>query len=67
MIKVIRKEPNQELTDSISTRDIVAIETDSAVILTEAVKQSIEITYDELGYPNVGTVDLGVQYDHRVT
>ena len=67
MIKVIRKESNQEPTDTISTRDIVAIETDYAVILTEAVKQSVEITYDELGYPNVGTVDLGVQYDHRVT
>lgn len=68
MTKVIRKESYEDASSlRISNQDILAIETDSSVILTEAVKQAIEVTYDELGYPDTKIVDLGVQYDHRVT
>ena len=69
MIKVIKKQSyngnNSELL--ISPRDIVAIDTGSSIVLTQAVKGSIDITYDEHGYPDVDLVDLGIQYDHRVT
>lgn len=68
MTKVIRKESYEDVSGfSISRRDIEAIETDTSVILTEAVKQAVEVVYDELGYANVDVIDLGVQYDHRVT
>lgn len=68
MTRVIRKESYDNVSNfTISRTDIMAIETDSSVILTEAVKQAVEVEYDELGYPNIGVIDLGVQYDHRVT
>ena len=70
MIKVIKKQSyngsdNGELL--ISPRDIVAIDTGSSIVLTQPVKGLIDITYDEQGCPDVDLVDLGVQYDHRVT
>ena len=68
MTKVIRKESYEAVSNlSISPRDIQALETDTSVVLIEAVKQAVEIEFDELGYANVGVIDLGVQYDHRVT
>ena len=68
MTKVIRRESVQDVSNfTISRRDIEAIETDKSVILIEAVKEAHELVYDELGNVNSGIVDLGVQYDHRVT
>lgn len=36
-------------------------------ILSDAVKQVIEITYNSLGQPSISTANLGMQYDNRVT
>lgn len=51
----------------ISNTDIVALVTDSSVILTEPVKKYINIKYNALGYPSVNRIILGMQYDHRVS
>ena len=67
MINVIRKEPNMASRSIISNTDIEALDTGTSVILMEAVKQSINITYDALGHADVSTINLGTQYDHRVT
>lgn len=68
MINVIRKQSISGTTKSnISTVDIEAIDTGTSVILLEPVKQSITITYDAFGYADTSLVNLGVQYDHRVT
>ena len=67
MITVIRKNTSDIELSNISPQDIEAIDTGESVILLEPVKQAIDITYDELGYANVSSVGLGVQYDHRVT
>ena len=66
---VIFKESVQDpITQHISTKDIIVYDRGEGLMLTEPVKRGIEIKYDAAGQPNVqGTVDLGVQYDHRVT
>ena len=51
----------------ISNTDIVALVTDSSVILTEPVKKYINIKYNALGYSSVNRIILGMQYDHRVS
>lgn len=68
MINVIRKESISGTTKSvISPTDIEALDTGTSVILMEPVKQYINITYDALGHADVSSVNLGTQYDHRVT
>ena len=69
---VMRKQQIVDPTTlTISTQDIIAYERGSSLLLTEPVKQAVEIEYDALGYPVAaatnGIVNLGVQYDHRVT
>jgi hypothetical protein len=68
--KVILKEQVVDPTTlQISTRDIVVYDRGEGLYLTEPVKQAITIKYDRNGYTTNlnGTVNLGVQYDHRVT
>ena len=68
MINVIRKQSIDNPSRSIiSNKDIEALVVDESIILLEPVKQSIEITYDELGHADKTSVNLGTQYDHRVT
>ena len=68
MINVIRKQSVGGTPRSIiSNTDIEALDTGETIILLEPVKQAIEITYDELGHPDKTLVNLGAQYDHRVT
>lgn len=67
MINIIRKEAILTSDNTISTRDIIALETEKSVVLTDPVKNYINISYDELGNPSSTFVDFGVQYDHRVT
>ena len=68
MINVIRKQSVGGTPRSIiSNTDIEALDTGETLILLEPVKQAIEITYDELGHPDKTLVNLGAQYDHRVT
>lgn len=68
MINVIRKQStNNAPVSKISITDLEAIDVGNSVILLEPVKKSINITYDALGYADVPLLDLGVQYDHRVT
>lgn len=68
--KVILKEQVVDPTTlQISTRDIVVYDRGEGLYLTEPVKQAITIKYDKNGYTTNlnGAVNLGVQYDHRVT
>ena len=68
MIKVIKKDSTHEINAaSISKTDIEALDTGTSIIFLEPVKQSIDITYDALGYADVSFINLGVQFDHRVT
>lgn len=68
MINVIRKQPIGETpTSVISHTDIEALVVDESIILLEAVKQTIDITYDAEGRADKALVSLGTQYDHRVT
>ena len=68
MIKVIKKDSTHEINAaSISKADIEALDTGTSIIFLEPVKQSINITYDALGYADVSFINLGVQFDHRVT
>lgn len=68
MIKVIRKQSIDSPSMSvISNKDIEALVVDESIILLEPVKESIEITYDELGHADKTSINLGAQYDHRVT
>ena len=68
MINVIRKQNISNLSEGrISATDIEALVVDESVILLEAVKQAIDITYDSLGHADKNLVNLGTQYDHRVT
>ena len=68
MINVIRKQPTGDTPKSIiSHTDIEALVVEESIILLEPVKQSIDITYDALGYADKALINLGTQYDHRVT
>ena len=67
MIKVIKNEPKTIDSSAISRTDIEALDTGTSIIFLEPVKQSIDITYDALGYADVSFINLGVQFDHRVT
>lgn len=67
MINVIRKQSINTESLQISTTDIEALDTGESIILMEPVKQYINISYDANGKPNTPTVNIGAQYDHRVT
>lgn len=68
MINVIRKQSTSEASKSIiSNEDIEALVHKETVILLEPVKEKIELTYDALGYADKTLINLGAQYDHRVT
>ena len=59
MINVIRKQSIDNPSRSIiSNKDIEALVVDESIILLEPVKQSIEITYDELGHADKTSVNL---------
>ena len=66
--KVIRKTKPADLTRAIiSTGEIQATYVGESFVLQEAVKQSIDVKYDSKGYADQTSINLGVQYDHRVT
>ena len=68
MINVIRKQSISEAPKStISRADIEALVAGDSVILLEPVKRSVYITYDALGHADKTLIQLGTQYDHRVT
>ena len=67
MIKVIKNEPKTIDSSAISRTDIEALDTGTSIIFLEPVKESIDITYDALGYADKTLINLGTQYDHRVT
>lgn len=70
MTTVLRKNTKQntlDLRNRINTRELCAVETETSVLLEEPVKTTIDITYDQNGYADVDFIDLGRQYDHRVT
>lgn len=71
MIKVVRKTNIEEImtpVPSVVSVDIIpTIKVGDSYILQESVKPSTLITYDEKGNPDVQIVDLGTQFDHRVT
>lgn len=64
---ILKKKPLAINPSLISTRDIIALDNGSSIILTEPVKTEINIKYDAKGYPDINALELGVQYDHRVT
>ena len=66
---VIRKEMDDLSYRPISTTDIEALFDENNMLLsvTQAIKQNIEIVYDNIGHTNIRNLDLGIQYDHRVT
>ena len=70
MTTVLRKNKQSntlDLTNRINTKELYAVETETSVLLEESVKNTIDITYDQDGYADIGYIDLGRQYDHRVT
>ena len=67
MINVIRKQSINTESLQISTTDIEALDTGESIILMEPVKQYINISYDANGKPDTSVVNIGAQYDHRVT
>jgi hypothetical protein len=69
MINIVRKEKTADKQDIISTKSILAVDTDTkgGILLTDPVKDLVEITYDATGHPDQKSVVFGVQYDHRVT
>lgn len=67
MINVVRKNQLTNSNATISTRNIISMDTGDSILLTDPVKDLIEITYDSCGQPDVKSVVFGVQYDHRVT
>lgn len=70
MTTVLRKNRQSntiDLRNRINTRELYAVETETSVLLEEPVKTTIDITYDQNGYADVDFIDLGRQYDHRVT
>ena len=67
MIKVIRKENSSISEATISTRNIISMDTGNSILLTDPVKNLVEVTYDATGHPDKTNVEFGVQYDHRVT
>lgn len=69
MIKVIRKTKVEPVVEPllISLEPVPSLDTDEGIIFLEAVKKSHSISYDESGTPSVEKIDLGIQYDHRVT
>lgn len=67
MINVIRKTDTNTTSATISTRNIVSVDTGDSILLTDPVKDLIEITYDATGTPDKKSVVFGVQFDHRVT
>lgn len=72
MIKIIRKNQDTAVVineeDLISTTSIdVDYDGEGNPILLSPIKNLISISYDENGSPDKDTVQLGLQYDHRVT
>lgn len=70
MTTVLRKNTKQntlDLRNRINMRELYAVETETSVLLEESAKTTIDITYDQNGYADVDFIDLGRQYDHRVT
>ena len=67
MINVVRKNSTPTSEATISTRNIISMSTGDSILLTDPVKDLIEITYDANGQPDKKSVIFGVQYDHRVT
>ena len=67
MINVIRKNNTIDSPATISTRNIISMDTGDSILLTDPVKDLIEVSYDALGYPDKQSVVFGVQFDHRVT
>ena len=75
MIKVIRKpkpepvmvEPEYHTPATISLDIIPSIPSGDSVILLGSVKPAIELKYSNQGRPDKKELELGVQYDHRVT
>lgn len=67
MINIIRKSDISTTPSTISTRNIVSVDTGNGILLTDPVKDLIEITYSAVGIPDKKSVVFGVQYDHRVT
>ena len=70
MTTVIRKKTASntiDLRNRINTQELYAVETETSVLLEQSVKNTIEITYDQNGYANIDFINLGYQYDHRVT
>lgn len=72
MIKIIRKKQDTPVVineeDLISTTSIdVDYDGEGNPILLSPIKNLISISYDENGNPDKDTVQLGLQYDHRVT
>ena len=66
--KVIRKTQAADLMRAvISPNTIPTTYIGDSFMLTEAVKQSINVKFNSLGYADQTSVNLGVQYDHRVT
>lgn len=66
--KVIRKtKPADLMRAVISPNTIPTTYIGDSFMLTEAVKQSINVKFNSLGYADQTSVNLGVQYDHRVT
>lgn len=65
---VIKKQKTTDVaTANISHDEIEGYDNGKVIVLTSAVKQAVNIKFDKYGHTNVSTVDLGVQYDHRVT
>ena len=72
-IKVIRANstnPTSTSTaDGVSTEwiDYISSSEEGYIKFFQPVKNLIEIKYDAYGNPDISSVDLGNQYDHRVT
>lgn len=70
MIKVIRKqkpEPKTYTPSTISMDTIPSVVTEDSILFLESVKPAIELKYSSQGHPDKTSVELGVQYDHRVS
>lgn len=68
MIKVIRKMRVEPVVKPFTiSRNSLTKTVAENIQFTEAIKSSTTISFNALGVPSVEVVDLGVQYDHRVT
>ena len=70
MTTVLRKKTKSntiDLSNRINTQELYAVETETSVLLEQSVKNTIDLTYDQNGYADINFINLGRQYDHRVT